>query len=92
MGPLALGTPEPRGQSSLLPPQDPLQAQALHCTWALAHWQMQDETAMWTWNTGVPDLQEITVASQARGRWLPMKSPFAPTQLELFPSNLLALP
>lgn len=32
MGPLALGTPEPRGQSSLLPPQDPLQAQgsALH--------------------------------------------------------------
>lgn len=32
LGPLALGPPEPRGGSSLLPPQNPLQAQgsALH--------------------------------------------------------------
>lgn len=75
-------------------PQDPLHAEnsapyQAHCTLASTG---RDGHRRRQGDTGDADHQEITVASQARGRGLPMESLITPTLLELFPSILPALP
>ena len=92
LGPSALGAPEPWGGGPhfCLPRTSCRQRTPQPSGWHVG--KCRERHTCRHGNVGDPDFQEITMVSQARGRWLPVRSLIAPTLLELFQSILPSLP